>query len=31
VSTVDIDEIEIRHYIKEREELRKEQIGFDFD
>lgn len=31
VSTVGIDEIEIRQYIKEQEELQKEQIELDFD
>jgi len=31
VSTVGIDEGEIRHYIKQQEELQKEQIEFDFD
>ncbi|UCG63752.1 MAG: IS200/IS605 family transposase [Deltaproteobacteria bacterium] len=31
VSTVGIDEGKIRHYIKEQEELQKEQIALDFD
>jgi len=31
VSTVGIDEAEIRHYIKEQEKLQKEQIELDFD
>jgi putative transposase len=31
VSTVGIDEGEIRHYIKQQEELQKKQIEFDFD
>jgi len=31
VSTVGIDEAEIRQYIKEQEKLQKEQIELDFD
>ena len=31
VSTVGIDEVQIRQYIKEQEKLQKDQIEFDFD
>ena len=31
VSTVGIDEVQIRQYIKEQEQLQKDQIEFDFD
>jgi len=31
VSTVGIDEAEIRQYIKQQEEIQKEQIELDFD